>query len=175
MTVPIFRLGCCGVESRGAESASNTTYNMPVPTVLGSVDADAAVISGSICSREELLHRVSPAIMKTIHENPITLGNLAEVRSGGDSGRLAVSNRLFSLDESVQELASLKDVPGGEGGLVLEATAAGEGRDPSGLAEISRRSGLSIVMAASVKEVHTILDVSLYSYYCCTPSVAGFS
>lgn len=124
---------------------------MPVATVLGAVNA--AIISGSISSREELLHKVSPAVMKTIHENPLTMGNLAEVRSGGDSGRLAPSNRLFSLDESVQELASLKDVPGGDGGLVVEASAASEGRDPSGLAEISRRSGLSIVMAASVKEV----------------------
>ena len=106
---------------------------------------------GSCCSREELLHKVSPAVMKAIHDNPITLANLAEIRSSGDSGSLAASNRLFSLDESVQELASLKD---GGGLIVLECSSAiGDGRDPSGLAEISRRSGVSIVMAASAKEV----------------------
>lgn len=90
--------------------------------------------------------------MKALHDNPITLANLAEIRSSGDSGRLAASNRLFSLDESVQELASLK----GGGGLVvlvLECSAVSDGRDPSGLADISRRSGVSVVMAASAKEV----------------------
>lgn len=118
-----------------------------IATVLSPVEAGS--ITGSCSCREELLHKASQAIMKTLHDNPITLGNLAEIRSSGDSGRLAASNRLFSLDESVQELASLKD---GDG-LVLECSAVSDGRDPAGLAEISRRSGLRIVMAASAKEV----------------------
>lgn len=118
-----------------------------IATVLGPLDAGS--ITGRCCSREELLHKASPAIMKALHDDPITLANLAEVRSSGDRGRLAASNRLFSLDESVQELASLK---GGDG-LILECSAVSDGRDPAGLAEISRRSGVSIVMAASAKEV----------------------
>lgn len=117
-----------------------------IATVLGPLDAGN--ITGNCCSREELLHKASPAVMKALHDNPITLANLAEIRGSGDSGRLAASNRLFSLDESVQELASLKDA----GGLVLECSAVGDGRDPSGLAEISRRSGVAVVMAASAKE-----------------------
>lgn len=136
-----------------------------IPTVFGPVKADA--VSGSVLSREELLHRVSPETMKTIHDNPITLANLAEVRSNGDSGRLAPSNRLFSLDESVQELASLD---GAEVGLVLEGSTATEGRDPSGLAEVSRRSGLGIVMAASMKEVRPHYQFWVFFFLLCQAS-----
>lgn len=139
-----------------------------IPTVLGPVEAQS--ITGSCSSREELLHhQVVPrnhaakehelVTMRAIRDNPITLANLAEVRSSGDAGRLAPCNRLFSLDESVQELALLKDAGGG---LVLACSAAGDGRDPSGLAEISRRTGLGVVMAASWNEVQ-------YMCQCSTP------
>ena len=114
-----------------------------IATVLGPFDPGR--ITGSCSSREELLHKASPATMKALHDNPITLANLAEVRSSDDRGHLSASNRLFSLDESVQELASLDG-----GGLVMECSAVIDGRDPSSLAEISRRSGVTIVMAASV-------------------------
>lgn len=70
---------------------------------------------------------------------------------------MAPSNRLFSLDEGVQELALLKDAGGG---LVLACSTAGEGRDPSGLAEISRRTGLGVVMAASWNEVQYSTSVT---------------
>lgn len=120
-----------------------------IATVLNPLDAGS--ITGNCCSREELLHKASAATMKALHENPITLANLTEVRSSGERGRLAASNRLFSLDESVQELASLKKDEGGL--IIMECSERSDGRDPSGLAEISRRSGVSIVMAASAKQV----------------------
>lgn len=130
-----------------------------IATVLGLLDAGSII--GSCCCREELLHKASPATMKALHDNPISLTNLVEVRSSGDRGRLAASNRLFSLDESAQELASLN-----AGCLVLECSAVSDGRDPSGLAEISRRSGVSIVMAASAREVRMRVWV-------CSTSVAS--
>ncbi len=61
---------------------------------------------------------------KTIQDNPTTWATSR--RSGVKMRAVALpllSYRLFSLDESVQELASLKDVPGGEGGLIHEASA----------------------------------------------------
>lgn len=142
-----------------------------IATVLGPVEAQT--ITGSCSSREELLHHVVPRhetkehglAMRAIHDNPITLANLAEVRSSGDTGLLAPSNRLFSLDESVQELALLKDAGGG---LVLACSTILDGRDPSGLAEISRRSGLNVVMAASWNEV--LHDIG--TCVCCIVSVS---
>ncbi|CAM9299642.1 unnamed protein product [Ectocarpus fasciculatus] len=117
-----------------------------IPTVLLPVAADA--VAGTCSSREELLHKATTSTSSTttaFHDNPITLASLCEARSSGDADRF----RLFSLDEGVQELASLKDAGGG---LLVECSTAAEGRDPSGLAEISRRSGLGIVLGASCQQ-----------------------
>lgn len=114
-----------------------------IPTVLLPVAADA--VAGTCSSREELLHKTTTS-MTAFHENSITLASLCEARSSGDADRF----RLFSLDEGVQELASLKDAGGG---LLVECSTAADGRDPSGLAEISRRSGLEIVLGASCQQV----------------------
>lgn len=118
-----------------------------IPTVLLAVAAET--VAGSCSSREELLHKATTSTSSTttaFHDNPITLASLCEARSSGDADRF----RLFSLDEGVQELASLKDAGGG---LLVECSTAAEGRDPSGLAEISRRSGLGIVLGASCQQV----------------------
>lgn len=130
-----------------------------IPTVLGPVDG--APITGAASAREVLLHGASPSSMKVIHDNPITLTNLAEVRSSGDTGRLAASNRLFSVDEGVQELASLKDAGGG---VVLDCSTTEDGRQPSGLQDIARRSGLAVVMAASCKEVGALSHVASHRF-----------
>lgn len=127
-----------------------------IPTVLGPVQAVS--VTGSCSPREHLLNKPSPADLKAFHDNPITLARLAEFRSGKVSGGGATeldtaSNKLFSLDECVQELASLKGVGSG---LVLECSRQAEGRYPSGLAEISERSGMHIVMAASWRRVRAV-------------------
>ncbi|CBJ32441.1 conserved unknown protein [Ectocarpus siliculosus] len=116
-----------------------------IPTVLLPVAADA--VAGACSSREELLHRATTSSMTAFQDNPITLANLCEARSSGDADRF----RLFSFDEGVQELASLKDAGGG---LLVECSTAAEGRDPSGLAEISRRTGLGIVLGASCQQTN---------------------
>lgn len=121
-----------------------------IATVLGPIDK--SFVTGSCSAHEHLLQKPSPSEKKAIHDNPITLLSLAEARSG-DGGRFAVSNRLFSLDESVQEIRSLVDAGGS---LVLECSTPREGRDPSGLADISARTGIGIVMAASWTRKHVV-------------------
>lgn len=115
-----------------------------IPTVLG--PREASSVPGYCSPHERLIHKSSPSDLQAILDTPITLANLAEARHGSDTGRFAVSNKLYSLDESVQELGALVDAGGG---LVLACGAVGDGRDPSGLAEIARRSKIGVVMAAS--------------------------
>lgn len=149
-----------------------------IATVLGPIEISS--ITGSCSPHEQLLQKLSPSDSKAAYGNPITLHNLANVRSS-DTGRFAASNRLFSLDESVQELRSLVDAGGG---LVLECSTSREGRDPSGLVEISRRTGMHIVMAASWKGVRIALDyvrrdghtmgVSCNTFSCASRYAAAF-
>lgn len=121
-----------------------------IATVLGPIDK--SFVTGSCSAHEHLLQKPSPSDMKAIHDNPITLLSLAEARSG-NGGRFAASNRLFSLDESAQEVRSLVDAGGS---LVLECSTPREGRDPSGLADISARTGICIVMAAARTSKHVV-------------------
>lgn len=131
-----------------------------IATVLGPVDKSS--VTGSCSAHEHLLQKPSPADIKAIQDNPITLLNLAEARScGGEGGRFTASNRLFSLDESVQEVRSLVDAGGG---LVLECSTPGRGRDPSGLADISTRTGINVVMAASSTGKYVVSGQSIYRW-----------
>lgn len=115
-----------------------------IPTVLGPIESSSVT---EVCSPHEcLLHRPSPEDLAAINLNPITLANLSEVRSCIDEGRFSLSNKLFSLDESVQELGALEDAGGA---LVVACETSEDGRDPGGLAEIARRSKVGVVMAAS--------------------------
>lgn len=115
-----------------------------IPTVLGPIES-SSVTEG--CSPHEcLLQKPSSEDLAAIKMNPLTLANLSEVRSCVDYGTFSVSNKLFSLDESVQELGALEDAGGA---LVVACETAEDGRDPEGLAEIARRSKVGVVMAAS--------------------------
>lgn len=89
---------------------------------------------------------MTAAMLAKVHEEPITLANFAQVRCQPESSH--VSDRLLSLDESVQELADLVYI-GGAKGLVLDCTSVQQGRSAAGLVEVGRRSGLHVVMAAS--------------------------
>lgn len=113
-----------------------------IATVLGPIEPSS--VTGGCSPHEHLLQQTSPSDLKDIHDTPITLLNLGDARSHPD--HLAASNRLFSPDESVQELGALVDAGGA---LVLACSTVEEGRDPAGLADISRRSGVRVVMGAS--------------------------
>lgn len=133
-----------------------------IATVLGPIEVSS--VTGSCSPHEHLLNKPSPSDLKALHDNPITLATLAEARSSGDTGRFAISNTLFSLDECVQELESLTDAGGG---LVLACSTQREGRDPPGLAEISRRTGVHVVMAASWQAVRRLCSCSARAVLWC--------
>ncbi|CAN0388561.1 unnamed protein product, partial [Ascophyllum nodosum] len=124
-----------------------------IPTVLGPIEPSS--VEGSCSAHEYLRYKPLPADVEVAHQNPLTLANLSNVRSCGDDGRFSVSNKLFSLDESAQELAALVDA---SGALVVECATVGHGRDPGGLVEISRRSNVGVVMAASWRRVRATIE-----------------
>lgn len=133
-----------------------------IPTVLGPVEAND--VEGKCSPHEHLLAKPSgmtAAMLAKVHGEPITLSNLPEVRRHPEGSH--VSDRLLSLDESVQELADLVHV-GGAKGLVLDCTSVGQGRSAAGLVEVGRRSGMHVVMAASwVSTVSTAVNVHFCS------------
>lgn len=81
----------------------------------------------------------------------ITLENSADVRRHADLYRTAA--RLESVDDAVAELGLYRDA-GGRG--LVDCTSGGLRRDPLGLREISRRTGVHVVMGCGyyVKEYH---------------------
>lgn len=116
-----------------------------VRTVLG--DVDPAVL-GHTQPHEHLLIDLSrpKSTRMTVAERaldnaPITLENYYRVRRHHTSEDL----RLFDRDVAVQELARYTAAGGG---TIVDATSIGLGRDALGLAEISRRSGVHVVMGA---------------------------
>lgn len=133
-----------------------------IVTALGPIEASS--VKGSCSPQEHLLHKLSPSDLKAVLDAPITLANISEVRrrssaDGDGKGKFALSNRLFSMDESVQELESLADAGGG---LVVACSTQQEGRDPAGLAEISRRTGMHVVMAASSRGVRKAWRLTVF-------------
>lgn len=121
---------------------------MPQPivrTVLGDVDPDAL---GHTQPHEHLLidlrrprSKRATASERALDEAPITLENYYYVRRHHTSADL----QLFDRDVAVEELA--RYVAAG-GGTIVDATSIGLGRDPHGLADIARRSGVHVVMGA---------------------------
>ncbi|QDZ14164.1 phosphotriesterase family protein [Humibacter ginsenosidimutans] len=71
---------------------------------------------------------------------PLTLANLAEVRNGSPNADNDVIDDLDLVTEEVEAFARLG------GGAVVDVTVAGIGRDPRALLELSRRTGLHVVM-----------------------------
>ncbi|MQA98322.1 MAG: aryldialkylphosphatase [Streptosporangiales bacterium] len=116
-----------------------------VRTVLGDVDPSAL---GHTQPHEHLLIDLSrpkttrrPVADRALDNAPITLENHYRVRRHHTSEDL----RLFDVDVAVDELARYT---ASGGGTIVDATSIGLGRDPRGLAEISRRSGVHVVMGA---------------------------
>ena len=111
-----------------------------VQTVLGLVEPSAL---GSTLMHEHLLCDLnSPACTPPTDPEPaITLQNVFALNYGRVKhfGR----DRLDGIDVAVQEMVELHDV-GGE--TVVELTCGGLAPDPIGLREISRASGINVVM-----------------------------
>ena len=82
---------------------------------------------------------------------PVSLENLGWIRRNYYSNRSNL--QLMDLDTTISEVRSYRAVGGG---AIVDATSAGLGRNPIALAQISRESGIHIVMGAGfyVAAVH---------------------
>ena len=74
---------------------------------------------------------------------PITLENLGWIRRNYYSNRSNL--KLMDLDTTIKEVRKYSEVGGG---AIVDATTAGIGRKPDALAQISRESGVHIIMGA---------------------------
>lgn len=116
-----------------------------VRTVLGDVDPS---VLGHTQPHEHLLVDLSrpkttrtDATRRAFDNAPITLENYSYIRRHHTTEDL----RIFDKDVAVAELARYTAAGGG---TIVDATSIGLARDPRGLAEISRRSGVHVVMGA---------------------------
>ena len=74
---------------------------------------------------------------------PITLENLGWIRRNYYSNRSNL--QLLDVDTAIEEVRKYREVGGG---AIVDATTKGIGRNPNALAEISRESGVHIIMGA---------------------------
>ena len=74
---------------------------------------------------------------------PITLENLGWIRRNYYSNRSNL--KLMDLDTTIEEVRKYSEVGGG---AIVDATTTGIGRNPNALAQISRESGVHIIMGA---------------------------
>lgn len=118
-----------------------------VQTVLGLIDPGWL---GSTQTHEHLLIDLSPGVpvpaqagRKGRFYEPITLRNYGWVRRNWN---LNLDNsRLTSEADAIEEMRLYRAAGGGS---IVDGTSIGIGRDPEGLARISRASGVQIVMGA---------------------------
>ena len=74
---------------------------------------------------------------------PLTLSNLSRVRNGGSN---ADNDVIDDVDLVVEEAAAFV---GAGGGTIVDVTGIHMGRHPEGLVEVSRRTGLHVVMGGA--------------------------
>ena len=84
-------------------------------------------------------------------ESPITLENLGWVRRNYYSNRFNL--QLMDLETTIDEVRRYRNAGGG---AIVDATTIGIGRNPEALVQISRESGIHIIMGAGfyVAAVH---------------------
>ena len=113
-----------------------------VQTVTGPVSRSA--LGRTLCHEHLLIDRsgiiADPGSRSAEFDEPIQLRNLYDVRR---AHRNVCDLRLDSVEDAIEELSRLP-----ENGIftVVEVTPTGIGRNPAGLAEISRATGVNIVM-----------------------------
>ncbi|MFQ5933882.1 MAG: phosphotriesterase [Dehalococcoidia bacterium] len=126
---------------------ANSAVSGKAQTVLGLIDPEAL---GITLTHEHLLLDFKPlfvepaeASQRDLAWQPITLENLGWIRYNWAShwGHLG----LYDEEEIIEEV-SLYYRAGGQS--IVEASCVGMGRDPLGLARISRATGLNIVMGS---------------------------
>ncbi|MFC9357235.1 phosphotriesterase [Rhodococcus sp. NPDC057014] len=132
-----------------------------IMTVLGPVDSS---LIGHTQPHEHLLCDLSSASLgvqppreelsataRSRMQTPITLENRYEIR------KTILHNENLQLTDEITIADELTDYRSAGGSAIVDATPIGLGRDPEGLARLSRRSGVHIVMGAGYysKGFHT--------------------
>ncbi|MGE3149023.1 MAG: phosphotriesterase [Pseudorhodoplanes sp.] len=118
-----------------------------VQTVLGTIEPDelgVTLIHDHLLVDVTCYCRPSPAASEQALANqPVSLKNLTWIRRNWTSN--FDNMRLDDIDVAIEEIGHYKRAGGN---TVVDVGNVGLGRDPSGLAQISRASGLHIVMGA---------------------------
>ena len=119
-----------------------------VQTVLGPVSPDEL---GVTMMHEHVLSDLSKqygtmetASARGFFETPVSIEILSRIRHYDAPN--ADNARLFDLDTAIEEVALYKRHGGG---TIVELTSRGIARDPRGLAQVARATGVNLVMGAS--------------------------
>ncbi len=83
------------------------------------------------------------ALSEKLADAPITLANLGQIRRNYYSNRSNL--QLLDVDTCTEELRKFRQVGGG---AIVDATITGIGRNPGALVQISRESGVHVIMGA---------------------------
>jgi phosphotriesterase-related protein len=126
----------------------NTNLTGKAQTVLGPIPADRL---GATSTHEHLLVDLSglqpppaEASRRATFYAPVTMELLGSINFGGQ--RCLDNSRLLDVETAIAETLLYKRA-GGD--TIVEATSIGIGRDPEGLRQIARATGLNIIMGAS--------------------------
>lgn len=115
------------------------TVNGPVrPEVLGVTSMHEHIFSDLVRPP----HHARPGYDQPAARVPLTLENLADVRSGAAN---IDNDQLGNFDEQLAEILTFRH---GGGGTIVEVSSIGLGRDPLALRRMSVASGLHIVMGS---------------------------
>src|SRR5262245_50876319 len=135
-----------------ASQVERTAQGSPVPgmaqTVLGPIPSERL---GVTTTHEHLLVDLSPLLKPPVEASrratfyaPVSMELLGSFNYGGQTN--LDNSRLVDLETAIAETLLFRRA-GGD--TIVEATSIGIGRDPDGLRQIARATGLNIVMGAS--------------------------
>ena len=119
-----------------------------VQTVLGLISPDELGITHThehlLIDGAFLSGPPSEASMKGLYYRPVSVDTLSDIHH--HAVRNLDNAEVFDVDTAIEELLLYKQYGGNS---VVDATSIGIGRDPKGLAYISRATGLNVVMGSS--------------------------
>jgi phosphotriesterase-related protein len=132
----------------GQRESRSTDLVGKAQTVLGPIPADRLAVTQT---HEHLLVDLSglqpppaEASRRATFYAPVTMEVLGSINFGGH--RSLDNSRLLDVETAIAEALLFKRA-GGD--TIVEATSIGIGRDPEGLREIARATGLNVIMGAS--------------------------
>ena len=119
-----------------------------VQTVLGLVDPGELGVTFThdhlLVSTDHMVDRPAEASARNLYDAPVSLESLAYRKY--HFGRVAAVSGLEDVDLAIDEANLFKQYGGG---TIVEPSSMGIGRDPVGLARISKATGVKIVMGGS--------------------------